>query len=282
MSKPKAGGGGGGGAAALPPPVLAPEQVVGVWATAQAQSAEALLTLTQTLAALTAEVAETRALAQAEGATSTGTIARLLTQEAAARTLAAEAVARAEAAEARLALAPAELMEAVLAERREGSAVAAALRLVLKEKTLEVERLHDAKLEKAESDRRIAELEASLAASADAGARTETMLERRNAADRESLRVLMLEHVKEMKRGLLEKSAESMGDNIKRMVAEHEQLLAELAFSSKRGEEVALLNQKLVQVRGKQCAGWGQGRALTAAAHTHSHSHTCTHTPSPM
>jgi hypothetical protein len=102
------------------------------------------------------------------------------------------------------------------------------------------------------------------------------------AAVREAMRALLLDHMKQMKLQLLEKTAGSMGDNMKRMVAEHEQLLMELAFSSKRGEEVALLNQKLVQVRGKQCAGWGQGRALTAAAHTHSHSHTCTHTPSPM
>lgn len=272
MSKPKAGG----AAAAPPPPALLPEQVVGVWATAQSQSAESLLSLTQTLAALAGEVAVTRAQALAEGRSHTEIITRLLTQEAAARELAAAAVARAEAAEAALALAPAEQMEAVLAVRREDAAEMDALRLALKEKTVEVERLHDAKLEKADSDRRIAELEAEVAATRESHRSAELLMERRNAADRESLRVLMLDHVKEMKRGLLERTAESMGDNMKRMVAEHEQLLMELAFSSKRGEEVALLNQRLVLVRGT--GGWPPGAWAVAVGkpsphplHTHTH-----------
>jgi hypothetical protein len=244
-------------AASVPsgPPPLQSAQQLELWSAAHSTASASVLTLVQTLEHLTLEVSQTRAQLLADERSSSEVVSKLLSQEASARELAAACVARAERAEAALALAPAELTEAVVAARREGAAEVEALQLALREKTIEVELLHDAKLEKAENDRRIAELEASLAASAEASARTESMLERRNAADRESLRVLMLEHVKEMKRGLLEKSAESMGDNIKRMVAEHEQLLAELAFSSKRGEEVALLNQKLVQVRGKPHAG---------------------------
>lgn len=259
MSKPKPGGA---AAPAAPPKELGAEQKIELWAAAQSQYAASLQPLTQALAALTAEVASTRAQAEAEERGSASVITRLLAQERAARELAAAALARAEAAERAQAQAPAEQLEAVLAARREGAAETEALRLALREKTLEVERLFDAKLEKAESERRIADLEGELADTLEARRSAELLMERRNAADREELRTLMLGHVKEMKRGLLERTAESMGDNMKRMVAEHEQLLMELAFSSKKAEEVALLNQKLVLVR----AVGGEGAAPLAAA----------------
>ena len=240
------------GAAAAAPTALAPDKALEIWSVAQTSASDSVALLSSALGQLSAEVAATRLAAAEEDRSNASTIARLLSQEAAARELAARCLARAEAAEAALALAPTEQMEAVLAARREGAAEVDALRLEVKEAKLEVMRLHDAKLEKAESDRRIQELEAEVDATLEARRAAELLMERRNAADRESLRALMLDHVKEMKKGLLEKTAESMGDNMKRMVAEHEQLLMELAFSSKRGEEVALLNQKLVLV----CARW--------------------------
>jgi hypothetical protein len=160
---------------------------------------------------------------------------------------------RAEAAEALVAAFPHEMGAAVTAARLELSAEVEKLKRALAAKQLDLEKLEDWRTERGEAKERIAALEAALAADKDAHARSTSLLERRNGADREALRVLLLNQMRDFKRSLLERTAGNLDDAMKRMIAEHEQLLEELAYSSKRVEELVADNEKLMQVRGGDC-----------------------------
>jgi len=176
-------------------------------------------------------------------------VVKLLEQERQAREISISAIARAEAAEAALARVPGEILDAVTLARQETSNELKAVERQLQQAQNSVQRLEEWQIDRDAILEKNVALEEELARQKEDYIQKEVILQRRNAADRESMRALLLEHVKDMKRGLLEKTANSMSDNIKRMVSEHEQLLNELAFSSKFGEDLITINTRLKDVR---------------------------------
>ena len=244
-----------------PPPPGAPDPATKelAFSTDRARFAAASEALAATISTVSAENAQLRADRIAEEERTVTSLAAISQAEAAARLAAERASLRAESAEVALAAAPGELAAAVTAARLELTAEVDRLKRALAAKQLDLEKLEDWRTERSEATARIASLEAALAADKEAHSRSVSLMERRNAADREALRVLLLNQMREFKRSLLERTAGNLDDAMKRMIAEHEQLLEELSYSSRRSEELVVENGKLLQVRMRGCkkGGWG-------------------------
>jgi hypothetical protein len=206
------------------------------FAASLARSAATTEDMSAALSAVVAENAALRAERASEEAKTLSSLAAMSQAETASRVAAERATVRAEAAEALVAAFPLELGAAVTAARLELSGEVDRLKRALAAKQLDLEKLEDWRTERTEAAARIAALEAGLAADKEAHARSVSLMERRNGADRETLRVLLLNQMRDFKRSLLERTAGNLDDAMKRMIAEHEQLLEELAYSSKRVE----------------------------------------------
>ena len=220
------------------------------FAASLARSAATTEDLSAALSAVVSENAQLRAAKAADEERTVTSLAAMSASETAARTSAERATVRAEAAEALVAAFPSEVAAAVTAARLDLTAEAERLKRALAAKQLDLEKLEDWRTERTEAAARNAALEAALAADKEAHARSVSLMERRNGADREALRVLLLNQMRDFKRSLLERTAGNLDDAMKRMIAEHEQLLEELAYSSKRVEDLVKENERLVQVRG--------------------------------
>ena len=210
------------------------------------------------LQSLSQESTSLRLALAAEEQVNSTTVSRLLAQEHALRENLSAAIARATHAEAALAKVPGDLAAARVEASMELSSQLDATKLRLQQALNDMQRLEDWDIERKSSIERIGSLEGEIARLKEFHAATEVQMQRKNAADRESMRALLLDHMKQMKLELLEKTAGSMGDNMKRMVAEHEQLISELSFSSKKGEEFMTVNARLQEVSSSS-SGTGNG-----------------------
>jgi hypothetical protein len=114
------------------------------------------------------------------------------------------------------------------------------LRKELRDKQIEFEKLNDWATEREDAAAREADLRTQLAAEVAGRAEDIATLERRNGADRESIRKLMMRHLLDFKRDLLASSASALDDTTKRVITQHEQLLDELNFTSAHAEKLLI------------------------------------------
>jgi hypothetical protein len=219
------------------------------WATSASSSAASLQDASALVAELAAENAALRAQLAADAAASERSVARAAGAEAAAVSALYAAEARAAAGEARAAAAAAAAADELAAARAEAAAELRTRDAALRVAALELEKLNDWAGERDAAAATAAELAAALAAAHERRRDDVALLERRNAADREGTRALMMGHLLEAKRALAAGAAANLDAASRRIVAEHDQLLDELAFTSGRAEVLLLATQKLEGVR---------------------------------
>jgi hypothetical protein len=139
--------------------------------------------------------------------------------------------------------------QSVSSTRAELNAQLEALRRELTSRDIALQRLEDWRLDREALLADNAALKETVTGLKKDHERDISMLERRNTADREALRQLLLNHLREAKHGLLAKTASALDDTSKRICSEQEQLMEELAYTCKRAEDLAAENATLIKVR---------------------------------
>lgn len=202
--------------------------------------------------------AENRSISDSAAVTSqlaVETTALALSSETSARAAQYAAEARAAAAERALADEQAARDFAVHLALTSSAPELARLQAALRDKTNECERMSDWATDRDEAAARETGLRAELAAMAAGRADDISALERRNAADREGIRKLMMRHLLDFKKELLTHSADSLDDTTKRVITQHEQLLDELNYTSTHAQKLLLEADEANRVRLRALGG---------------------------
>ncbi len=236
------------------------EQERARWARSTAAAGAALQDSCVAVDVFAAENAALRAALESDVERGAKAVSAALGAAESAQSLRYAAEARADAAEASAAAAAAAAAAALERARADAALEISALSLALRTKTVEVEKLSDWAEERDALTARVAELEEALRAARDARDADVASLDRRNAADRVDARLLLLQQLGVAKRALVARTAASVDDTTRRIIAERGVLLDELVFTSNRAEALLAANTALETVRGGSAQGKGGAR----------------------